>query len=106
MRKLTAFLAAFLLYLPGTPWAMGQLLMQQQKTAGSIILSWAESGSANSYNVYRGISSGTETLYDSSLTTSYTDKRVAIGVLYYYKVTAVNAAGESARSNEASAVVL
>src|SRR5881392_2958216 len=56
------------------------------------------------YKIYRGGAPSTETL----LTTvgnvlTYTDSAVTNGVTYYYQVSAVNAAGEGPRSNEASA---
>src|SRR5256884_61471 len=56
------------------------------------------------YKIYRGVAPSTETL----LTTvgnvlTYTDSAVTNGVTYYYQVSAVNAAGEGPRSNEASA---
>lgn len=75
-----------------------------------ISLGWAlppsDCGSPiTSYNVYRGIGPGTETYLASAAgdATSYSDSRVANGATYYYQVTAVNAFGESRRSNEASA---
>jgi fibronectin type 3 domain-containing protein len=56
------------------------------------------------YNVYRSTSSGAETFLASAGTaTNYIDASVTNGLTYYYAVTAVNAVGESARSNEASA---
>src|SRR5205823_13268157 len=35
---------------------------------------------------------------------SYSDSAITVGTTYYYKVTAVNANGEGAASNEASAI--
>jgi predicted phage tail protein len=82
-------------------------------TAGTALvsLSWtvpADGGSAiTSYNVYRGDTTGTETLLISALTgTTYDDTTAVTGSTYYYVVTAVNAVGESAWSNEASATAL
>jgi fibronectin type 3 domain-containing protein len=68
-------------------------------------LSWtAPSGTTTSYNVYRGTTSGGETLQQSGVSgTSFTDTGLTDGTTYYYEVAAVNGVGESARSNEASA---
>jgi predicted phage tail protein len=58
------------------------------------------------YNVYRGATAGGESgtaLATGVLGTSFTDTTVANGSTYYYKVAAVNTAGISALSNEASA---
>ncbi|MBS3817072.1 MAG: fibronectin type III domain-containing protein [Candidatus Thermoplasmatota archaeon] len=57
------------------------------------------------YKIYRGNSSGSETLLDSvdpSLQ-SYNDTTVTNGETYYYYVTAVNSVGESTASNEVPA---
>ncbi|HEX6518871.1 MAG TPA: fibronectin type III domain-containing protein [Streptosporangiaceae bacterium] len=76
---------------------------------GSVALNWqvpsSDGGSAiTGYNVYRGTSSGTETLLASNVSgTSYTDSAVANLTQYFYEVTAVNANGESGDSNEVSA---
>ncbi len=78
---------------------------------GSVSLTWqppASNGAANitGYDVYRGTSPGAESstpLATGVTTTSFTDSTAANGTTYYYKVTAVNAAGQSPRSNEASA---
>jgi hypothetical protein len=57
-----------------------------------------------SYNIYRGLSVGSETLLASpaGTGTSYVDSTVVDGTTYFYKVSAVNAIGESALSNEVS----
>jgi fibronectin type 3 domain-containing protein len=76
-----------------------------------ITVSWSapasNGGSAvTSYKVYRGTSPGAEgaTAYASGLTTtSYTNTSVTAGTTYYYVVTAMNGAGEGARSAEVSA---
>jgi fibronectin type 3 domain-containing protein len=74
-----------------------------------VSLTWAgpsSNGGTNltGYNIYRGTSSGGETLLTTvGVVTSYTDTAVVNGQTYYYKVSAVNAVGESVRSNERSA---
>ncbi len=75
-------------------------------TAGSatVALSWTGSAGVASYNVYRGTASGAETLLKSGVTaTSYSDTTAANGTTYFYQVAAVNSAGTSAKSGEASA---
>jgi hypothetical protein len=75
-------------------------------TAGNaqVALTWGPSSGASSYNLYRGTSSGSETLIATGIAgTSYTDTGRTNGDNYYYEVTAVNSVGESGFSNEASA---
>ena len=58
------------------------------------------------YDIYRGTSPGAESstpLTTGVTTTSFTDSTATNGTTYYYKVTAVNSAGQSPRSGEASA---
>jgi fibronectin type 3 domain-containing protein len=72
-----------------------------------ITLSWAVSSGATSYNVYRGTVAGAESttpIATGQAGTTYSDTGVTGGVTYYYKVTAVNAAGGSPGSMEASAL--
>lgn len=75
-----------------------------------VALSWSapasNGGSAiTGYKIYRSLSTGTETLLASpaGIGTTYADGAVVNGTPYFYKVTAVNAVGESALSNESSA---
>jgi fibronectin type 3 domain-containing protein len=72
---------------------------------GSVSLTWTASGSASGYTVYRGTASGGETWLAALATaTSYVDPTAVNGTTYYYEVTAANSRGESARSNERSAI--
>jgi fibronectin type 3 domain-containing protein len=53
------------------------------------------------YKVYRGPSSGSLSLLaDLGDLTEYDDDEIVMGQVYYYKVSAVNSAGEGALSNE------
>jgi PKD repeat protein len=81
---------------------------------GQVSLNWtppANTGgeNINAYKVYRGTSSGNETLLTSGgcsglgAVTSCTDTGLTAGTTYYYKVSAVNGVGEGAQSSEASA---
>jgi len=77
-------------------------------TAGNaqVILNWTASSGATSYNVYRSTTSGGEgtTAIATGITgTTYTNTGLTNGTQYFYKVAAVNAAGTSAQSSEASA---
>jgi len=70
-----------------------------------VTLSWNGSAGAASYNLYRGATAGGEgaTAYKTGVASGYVDSGVVNGTTYYYQVTAVNAIGESGKSNEASA---
>jgi predicted phage tail protein len=92
---------------PGAPTGLGA-------TRGNttVALSWkapsSNGGSAiTGYNVYEGTSPGAEAgtpVNTSPITgTSYTVRGLTNGTTYYFTVKAVNAAGSSAASNEASA---
>ena len=71
---------------------------------GQVGLSWSASSGATSYNVQRSTTSGgAYTTIASPTTTSYTDTGVTNGTTYYYVVSAVNTAGESANSSQVSA---
>jgi fibronectin type 3 domain-containing protein len=75
---------------------------------GSVSLTWSpppsNGGSPSGYKVYRGTTSGAETLLATLGTASgFTDAATANGTTYYYEVSALNPVGESARSNELSA---
>lgn len=76
-------------------------------TAGNaqVALSWTASSGAASYNVKRAATSGGPygTIASPSAT-NYTDTGLTNGTTYYYVVSAVNSAGESANSAQASAM--
>jgi acid phosphatase type 7 len=76
-------------------------------TAGSsqVTLAWAASAGATSYIVKRAtVAGGPYAAIATGVTaTSYVDSDVTNGTTYYYVVSAMNAAGESANSNQASA---
>jgi hypothetical protein len=72
---------------------------------GVITLTWNPIVGATSYNVYRGTTSGAEgatALATGISTGTYADHTVVNGTTFYYTVAAMNAAGTSAQSNEAS----
>lgn len=67
-------------------------------------LSWNVSAGATSYHVKRSTTSGGPyTQVAAPTTTSDTDTGLTNGTTYYYVVSALNAAGESANSSEVSA---
>ncbi|MGO8671232.1 MAG: choice-of-anchor tandem repeat GloVer-containing protein [Capsulimonadaceae bacterium] len=89
-------------YAPSAPIALTALAGNQQ-----VSLYWnAGSGSGLTYNVYRGTESGGEEggpIATGLTAPAFTNTGLTNGVTYYYQVTAVNSAGEGARSLEASA---
>lgn len=78
-------------------------------TGGSthqVSLSWNDTTSGVTFNIYRGTAQGGETLYASGQpSASYVDASVVGGTTYWYYVTAVLSGDESAGSNEVSATV-
>ncbi|MBA2396769.1 MAG: fibronectin type III domain-containing protein [Ktedonobacteraceae bacterium] len=68
----------------------------------SITMSWTPSAGATSYRVYRGTAAGGEgnTPIATTTSTSYTDRNLSSTPIYFYQVSAVNAAGESGRTAE------
>src|SRR5207249_19888 len=79
--------------------------------SGSVSLTWAPPASnggaaITGYNVYRGTSPGGESatpIAANVSATGFTDTSAVNGTTYYYTVAAVNAAGVSPPSSEASA---
>ncbi|HKR64916.1 MAG TPA: lamin tail domain-containing protein, partial [Thermoanaerobaculia bacterium] len=73
-------------------------------SSGKVALTWSPVGAATSYNVKRGTTpGGPYTTINSPVTNSFNDTTVTNGTRYFYVVTAVGAAGESANSNETHA---
>lgn len=90
--------------LPGPPIGLGAAA-----GSGHVALSWsppADIGGSpiTNYKVYRSASSGGEVLAATvGNVTGYSDTNVESGKTYYYKVSAVNVAGEGPQSSEISA---
>jgi len=120
--KLAARLTRFSLLLSSTvlfPWLAGCGGYVSSSASGSaplaptglaaaaanaqVNLTWNTSSGATGYYVKRSASSGSETQIAAPSTTAYTDNAVSNGTKYYYLVSAVNSAGESANSAEVSA---
>jgi len=77
-----------------------------QATIGNaqVSLTWTASSAASSYHVKRSTTSGSGYSQIAAPTgTSFTDTAAANGTTYFYVVTAVNSAGESGNSNQATA---
>ena len=68
----------------------------------SITITWPASPGATSYHIYRGTAAGGEgnTPIVSTSNTTYTDLNLSSTPVYFYQITAVNSAGESARTPE------
>jgi hypothetical protein len=90
---------------PQIPAAPTGLTATKLSQKGRIGLSWNASAGATRYNVKRATTNGGPyaTIATGVTTTSYTNTGLASGTTYYYVVTAVNSAGESLNSNQASA---
>ena len=87
---------------PSTPPAVPANL---QATAGNaqVSLSWTASSGATSYHLKRSTTSGSGyTQIAAPAATSYTDTGLTNGIAYFYVVSALNAAGESANSAPAT----
>src|SRR5262249_31409393 len=73
-----------------------------------VALAWSVPSDGGSpitnYRVYRSTATGTETLLTTlGNVTTFNDTGLTNGITYFYKVSAVNAVGESVLSNERSA---
>src|SRR3984957_14172329 len=84
--------------LPATPAGLAA-------TAGNaqVTLTWRTSSGATSYHVKRSTSSGAEIQIAAPTANTFADTTAANGTKYFYVVSAVNSAGESANSTEVSA---
>jgi hypothetical protein len=91
----------------GTTWDAPEVPTDLVAVGGlfEISLSWTVPASVDTpitgYNVYSGTSAGAVVLLTSTDTNSYIDISLGTGVTVYYKVSAVNLAGESVQSDEA-----
>ncbi|MDR0759483.1 MAG: VWA domain-containing protein [Treponema sp.] len=71
----------------------------KEESSSSIALSWNSVSGASYYKIYRSTSSsGSYSSLAESYSTTYTDTGVSPNTTYYYRVSAVNNAGESSQS--------
>ena len=83
-----------------TEWFTPVVSISNSVTSGKPMLTWNAVPGADAYNVYRAENAaGVYTKINTTTEASYTDADAKAGVIYYYKVTAVNGADESAYSN-------
>ncbi|HEY6837296.1 MAG TPA: fibronectin type III domain-containing protein [Geobacteraceae bacterium] len=74
--------------------------------SGQVTVSWSAVSNATAYNLYYATTSGVTTANGTKIanvTSPYVQSGLSAGTTYYYIVTAVNSAGESAPSPQASA---
>ncbi len=93
---------------PYSPPAAPTWLVATAVSSSQIVLSWATVSGATSYNVRRAtVSGGPYTLIAAGVTgTAFSDSGLPASTTYYYVVTAINGAGESANSTQANATTL
>ncbi len=91
---------------PATPAGVGATA----SSTAQINVSWANVSGATSYNVYRSTSANVQLVAGNKVTsgttttgTPFANSGLSASTQYFYKVTAVNAAGESGGSTEVSA---
>jgi len=92
---------------PNAPQTVPPVPTGLQATSGNaqVVLSWTASTGATSYNVKRSTTSGGPyTIVSSPTTASFSDTGLTNGTTYFYVVSAVNSAGESSNSSQASAL--
>lgn len=90
---------------PPTPTILAPASLTASYSAAQIGLSWSASVGATSYHVKRSTVSGSEIVLATGIVpTSYSDTAIVQGITYYYTVSAMNGAVESANSNEAFAL--
>ncbi|OIO51216.1 MAG: hypothetical protein AUJ19_05015 [Parcubacteria group bacterium CG1_02_58_44] len=79
-------------------------------STSQISLSWTQASGATGYDIYRSTTVGgtysrlgSEPTVSSGSTVTYSDTGLSASTTYYYKISAINASGESASSSAVSA---
>jgi len=85
-----------------TPTALAQPALTVGSAPYALNLTWPAVSGATSYNIYRGTSSGGETLINQAFTNSYNDTPLPYTQGYFYYVTAVANGIEGPQSAEQS----
>ena len=98
----------YIFQVPTAAWpAQGPTNLAAGSGTNSVQLSWSAYSGATSYNIYRGTSPaglGTTPYATGIISPSYVDTGVTYGTAYYYRVTAITAAGETDTSSLASVI--
>jgi hypothetical protein len=79
--------------------------LSSQAFAGTVDLSWDESAGANSYRLYYGVQPGNYNSHLDIASQNTTVSGLQDGVVYYFAVSALTEAGESALSDEVIAPI-
>lgn len=88
---------------PGAPGIPPLLTGTGQNT--QVLLEWDAGSAAVTYNVYRSLTSGQETLLVGSIANLYyTDAGLTNGTPYFYRIAGVNPVGTSPLSNEVQVI--
>jgi hypothetical protein len=75
---------------PATPTG---LTLTNQGNGNAVVVRWSSVSGASTYNIYRSTDNASFPLVYSTSSITYADNALAAGTTYYYKVSAVNAAG-------------
>jgi hypothetical protein len=101
----TTILSSTPFTVPGVPMGLNASASIAQITLTWIAPSNTGGSSILRYNVYRGLTESTLVLIGNSTAATYVDATGSAGTTYYFKVSAINAAGESSQAAAVSVIM-